>query len=102
MERNAERGPSAMATIDPELIAILEAGSAPPFEALARLSSAQLEKLRLLALLQIALDPKAPSAARVAALKSVQDGEAERGSQGQETDPSALDLDAINRELASH
>jgi len=91
-----------VAKLDPELIAILEAGSAPSFEALAKLSNVQLEKLRLLALLQIALDPKAPSAARVAALKSVQDGEQERGSQGQETDPSTMDLDAINRELASH
>ena len=91
-----------MAQLDPDLIALLDTGAMPTVSQLAAMNKDQLEKLTFLALLQIALDPKAPSAARVAALKSVQDGEAERGSQGQETDPSALDLDAINRELASH
>ena len=88
-----------MAALDPELIAILDAGTAPTFQQLEALSLLQLEVLTRLALLQIALDPKAPSAARVAALKGSQEREPDPKKAGSQ-DPGSLHLDAINAELA--
>ena len=64
-----------------------------------KLGDAQLDKLRLAALAQIAFDPRAPAAARVAALKEL--GETPKSQQDQgDGDPSSMTLDDINAELA--
>ena len=68
------------------------------------LPPSRLEAYRVAALAQIAFDIKAPTAARVAALKDLNPLGSGAGNQGPKTDvfdPGEMDLAQINKELGS-
>ena len=82
-------------TLDPGSLTLEQIIDLPP---------AKLEAYRVAALAQIAFDIKAPTAARVAALKDLNPLGSGGGNQGPKTDvfdPGEMDLAQINKELGS-